>query len=423
MAASSGLALSLTDHRDARIIVELMPMLRGRELIDFCQGEVMIDYRRAISLIRSTVNPVETERVGLLESIGRVVSEEIEAPTELPESPIAQIGGYAIGKTSPPAEIVRRALGEALFPGEPLPEGTDAIVSDVPPEDLADAISDLARWGGDGIIEKGQILRPAETVVHRGCVIGPSEIGFLSDLGIRRVGVYKRPHLSVLTIGDDLLKIDDIKKPYMRYDWAGALLCSSIAQCGGEFTQLGPVSENPEDIEFGVSKGLEEDGLVISTRFGWDRGEALIHILEKQGIDVVFNRVSMYPGGDALLGHIKDRPVLVLPLAVGELLVSTELLLVPFLLRVSGRIRSIRRGVSAILDADLTSPVENGRCAVWGVSIEGEREPYHALPIPQWPGGARYRSSLIYGLCVSEDGSDRQAGDTIEVLPLLTRIL
>ncbi len=391
----------------------------------------MSDLRRVQSLIRASSGPVETERVALLEAVGRVTSEGIVAPTQLPPSSLAIMGGYAVQRVRADILAQNEAAGGdsssfpncrvPIFPGDPLPAHTNAVIPSGTAEEPSIA-DDAPMAQREYIVGAGEIGASGETLFGSGRLLSPTDISLLADLGLRRVGVYKKPTVAVLTIGDEFSKVDDVLGPDKRYDSAGALISGAVVQCGGLPVQLGPVTEGPEDLEYAVRKGLEENGLVIATRRGRGRGDGLTHVLAKQGIEVIFSHVALWPGGEVLFGQMKDHPVLVLPLGAGELLVAAELLLVPLLLRLVGWKRSIRRGVTARLERTLRSP-RNDVCAAWAVTLMGESSPYQACPVPQWPGGALYRSASIYGLCLSEDGSDLAAGCSAEVLPLLSRIL
>jgi len=393
----------------------------------------MIDFRRAQALIRASVEPVDSERIALFEAGRRIISEDICAPIDLPPYPIAIRAGYSMleindntdeqgGDHAPDTDKIH-TVRVPVFPGDPIPnpdiEDSEPIVSSWSQVTDSDTTLELT---GEHIVTAGAVHREGSTVIQGGHLLGPSDIALLADLGIRRVGVHRAPRVAILTIGNDLVKIDDVIPAGCRFDSAGALINDTIVQCSGIPVQLGPIPENFEDMEFAVSKGLEEDALIIAAHQGFGRGAGLLQVLSKHNMEAVFSGVRIWPGGTIVLGHIKEIPVLVLPLAVGELLTAAELMMVPFIRRLSGRKRSIRRGISGVLRADLSSPYRD-KCIVWGVRMSGEFRPYDVTLVDQWPGATRYRTPDLYGLCLSEQGEDLREGDDVEVLPLISRVI
>ena len=113
--------------------------------------KAFLGLEEGMQIIMDTVHPIErTERVALLEAVGRVLAEEVTATMDVPPFPRAAMDGYAVkaedtfgaGNFSPvvldmievihAAEIaskdVRRGTCIQVATGSPMPAGADAVV-------------------------------------------------------------------------------------------------------------------------------------------------------------------------------------------------------------------------------------------------------------------------------------------------------
>ncbi|MGC4114334.1 MAG: hypothetical protein QM765_06900 [Myxococcales bacterium] len=110
----------------------------------------MLTVEQALAEVLSQVPVMPTQKVGLLDALGRVLAEEVASPRDLPPYDVSQMDGYALraadvrqASASSPVKlaIVARSVagkgtdrpigpGEAarVTTGAPLPSGADAVV-------------------------------------------------------------------------------------------------------------------------------------------------------------------------------------------------------------------------------------------------------------------------------------------------------
>lgn len=173
---------------------------------------------------------LEVEEVGVEESVGRVLAEDVVADRDRPACNEAFYDGYAIrsldtvgaskdrpvrlrivGSVDPtgrPGEV-RLGEGEAAFTpcGAPLPEGADSVVR------LEEALVE----GGylivrrevkpsENVVEKGSDFRAGELLLPRGRMVRPQDLGLLMELGRSSVRVYRRVRVGVVPVGTDLVE-------------------------------------------------------------------------------------------------------------------------------------------------------------------------------------------------------------------------
>jgi len=66
----------------------------------------MIPVAEAIQIITAQTRPLETERIAIIDAVGRILAEDVIADTDLPPFDRAQMDGYAVRAadvSNPPA--------------------------------------------------------------------------------------------------------------------------------------------------------------------------------------------------------------------------------------------------------------------------------------------------------------------------------
>ena len=181
----------------------------------------------ARTLILRSVAPLGVERVGLLESLGRVLAEDVVAPWDMPFCNNSAMDGFAV-RAADCCEPVRLKITDyvpagrvpttALEPGcaikimtgAPVPSGCDAVV---PVEETEEASGHVLikepvtprqhiRFTGEDVSGGERILAP-------GTVIKPAEISLLASFGRTLIPVYVRPRVAILSTGDELIEMGE----------------------------------------------------------------------------------------------------------------------------------------------------------------------------------------------------------------------
>lgn len=194
----------------------------------------MISVEDALSKILSHIKPLGSEKVSLLETLGRVIAEDVCAHQDIPPLDNSAMDGYAvryedIQKTSqnhpmrleivedlPAGFISQRRLqtGEAIriMTGAPVPKGADTViqVEDTDKEGRTVLIF-KARPPGANIRRAGEDVKKGDHVIFAGDLIRPAEVGMLASVGRSSVSVYQRPLVAILCTGEELVDVDESK--------------------------------------------------------------------------------------------------------------------------------------------------------------------------------------------------------------------
>lgn len=298
----------------------------------------MISIEEALQRILGLVEVCPVEEKALIDALGQVLDEDITADFDVPPADNTAMDGYAVraadtaGATadSPRAldvigEVaagyqfsgtVNPGMAVRIMTGAPVPSGADAIVpfeeTDEPFE-MAPArsreltavvrVSTEARRGAN-IRRAAEDIRAGETVVRRGTVLRPSEIGVIASLGRSSVRVIRRPRVAVLSTGDELLEPGQPREGTRIYDANASSIAALVKRHGGEPVLLGIARDTVEDLTEHIQKGLAADMLVTSA--GVSRGDydVVKDVLAREG-EIDFWTVAMKPGKPLAFGSFQ----------------------------------------------------------------------------------------------------------------------
>lgn len=275
-----------------------------------------------------------SECVPLRDAPWRVLAADLVAGEDQPQFPAATMDGYAViaNDPSPWREIIGRqtaghvedldvSLGTAVWitTGAPLPPGATAVVP-VEVTELADEHviihQDLVELG-ENIRPVGVDLAKGSLVLKSGAVLGAAEMGLLAGLGIDPVEVVRRPKVSVLSTGNELVEPDQTPGPGQIRDSNRFSLIAALQEAGANVIWSGRGPDNTDALRSSLLERIAGSDVVI-TSGGVSMGDLdLIKPLLSELADVHFRRVFMKPGkpfnfatsGETLVFSLPGNPV------------------------------------------------------------------------------------------------------------------
>ena len=295
-----------------------------------------VQLETAIEMILQYAQPVGTGKIGIRSALGRVLSEDIHAPVNLPPFNRSPLDGYAVrsediagATTDNPVlleirkEITTGNCGNGkvelgknqaaiVMTGTPLPPGADVVIKleDVRRiEQKIEVVSPLPAYSN--YCFAGEDIRQGERVLSRGSVIDPSSVGILAALGISVVPVYRRPRVAIISNGDELVEVDKQLKPGQIFDSNSYTIASCVRQAGARPIMAGTVGDNMELIARKIAEMLKSADMIITTG-GVSVGDfdLVRNALLSQGVKILFHRIAMRPGTPAL-GAVKNGKLII----------------------------------------------------------------------------------------------------------------
>jgi molybdopterin molybdotransferase len=331
----------------------------------------MISVEEAIRRILEQIPILGKERLHILQSMGRVLGEDIFAARNIPPWDNSAMDGYAlrwqdIREASPKKGIELKVLadlpagrifrgevgpGEAIriMTGAPLPRGADTVVQVEDTEKSGDAVRILACPGkGENIRLAGEDLQAGERVLEEGTVLRPAHIGLLASMQRSIVSVYQVPRVAVLSTGDELLEIDEPWQEGKIINSNSYSLASQVLECGALPLQLGIAQDKPEALSAKIQQGLVADILVTSGGVSVGDYDLVKGMLKELG-KINFWKVAMRPGQPLAFGMVFGKPLFGLPGNPVSSMVSFENFVRPSILKMAGHRTLFRPVLKALL--------------------------------------------------------------------------
>jgi molybdopterin molybdotransferase len=191
----------------------------------------MIEISKAIKLVKAQTPILEAEKIALADSVGRILAEPIAADTDLPPFDRSQMDGFAlISSETENAPVSLRIAGESaagrgwhktlrlgeavrIMTGAPVPAGADAVQKvELTSESANGSVTiEQAAKPGLSIVRRGAEIKKGEIVCRPGETVTEPMAAVLAAFGYVRVKAAKRPRVSIIGTGSEIVEID--KKP------------------------------------------------------------------------------------------------------------------------------------------------------------------------------------------------------------------
>ncbi|KAF1751105.1 hypothetical protein GCK72_017659 [Caenorhabditis remanei] len=279
---------------------------------------------------------------------GRVLAEDIEAVEDIPAERKSIVDGFAIIVNKPGTK--RRIVGSstAVTPydaqlqqgecvritnGGVVPDGADTVV---PFEDVLlygemDSIEVITKLDkGENIRERGSEANVGDILLRDGYRLDSISIGLIYKLGISQVEIYKKPRVSLISIGNES------SHQRMNGNFNRSQLLALFKIQGFKSIDAGECADILVEIEKKLNTAAEFSCVIVATG-GY---EQILNLAEKLNLTVAFNKISSNPGKFAFAhGSIKNKPVFlcVLPQKPASAWIGANLFVSPFLRAMEGR--------------------------------------------------------------------------------------
>jgi molybdopterin molybdotransferase len=324
----------------------------------------------AARTILADAAPLSVEQAGLDDLAGRVLAEPVQSPIDIPAWDNSAMDGFAVrsadvtsaGATLRVVESIaagqfparRLQPGECarIFTGAPVPEGADGVIRQEDTTRLGDdhvRIND-PRDAGKNLRRRAEDIARGDRVFETGTVLGPAHVGVLASLARRTVPVYRRPHVSLMGSGDEVVDLDRASEILAGKKIASSnsyTMMSLLRQFGANATDLGIARDDPGDIRERLHQGLASDILLTTAGVSVGDHDYLRPVLEELGMELRFWRIRMRPGAPVGYGVIGGRQWVGLPGNPVSAMVTFELFVRPLLRKLAGHRKLFRRTTPA----------------------------------------------------------------------------
>lgn len=349
----------------------------------------MISVSEALEKLLTEFNPLDSEIVPLSGAAGRVLYESVKSSIDLPQFTNSSMDGFALrardvfsAQKSSPSELqvvedipagkspsIQLEEGQTarIMTGAPLPEGADAVI---PVEDT-DQYDPKTRTAfdlpasihvfrsvnpGDYIRTRGEDVQQGEVVLEANSPLKPQELGILAMLGIPEVPVYRKPKVSILSTGDELVPLGEPLEMGQIHDSNAYTISALIERDYGIPEYLGIVPDDEDSVQNFLETAAAHQVDLILTSAGVSVGvfDYVRTVVERNG-ELSFWRVNMRPGKPVAFGNFQGVPFIGLPGNPVSAFVGYEVFVRPAILKMSGISAVPRYRIKARLEDEISS--------------------------------------------------------------------
>ncbi|MDO9530306.1 MAG: molybdopterin molybdotransferase MoeA [Syntrophales bacterium] len=336
----------------------------------------MITVEEALNRILGSITPLGLEKTDILNSLGRVLGEDIYADMDIPPENNSAMDGYALrwedtkkaSRENPiilnviedipaghtPLKTVNSGETSRIMTGAHIPPGADAVVRMEETEKTGTSVKIFSEAStGQDIRFAGEDVKDGELVIPSGTVIRPAEIGMMASLGRSFINIYQRPVVAILATGDELVDIDEKMSSGTIRSSNSYSIAAQIIDCGAIPLQIGIAKDVREDLIAKFKEARRADIIISSGGVSVGDYDLVKEIMKEVGNRMEFWQVAMRPGKPLAYGTIEDVPVLGLPGNPVSSMISFEQFARPSILKMMGHKKLFRKTVTAILKEEI----------------------------------------------------------------------
>lgn len=326
----------------------------------------------AQQIVLAATQVLGLEKVGLMESLGRVIGEDLIAQRDNPPWNNSAMDGFAVRyddikqehaiakpvvlkvvEDVPAGKVATKSVepGEAIriMTGAPVPKGATVVVKVEDTEHTPDSVTIFKPEPlGSNIRPQGEDVRKGDCIIPKGTRLRPSEVGMLAILAKSFVFVHQRPRVAILSTGDELADLDE------RFDEDKIInsnsygIAAAVQEAGGIPILLGIAKDQPDALKEKISHGLNADILVLSGGVSMGDYDFTKAVFKELGAEMNFWKLAIRPGQPLAFGKIQGKPAFGLPGNPVSSMVTFEQLVRPAMLKMSGHRTYNRPAVQAV---------------------------------------------------------------------------
>lgn len=376
----------------------------------------------ALEILFNVLNPeVKSEIVQTEQALGRVTTEDILSPQDLPDFKRSTVDGYAVlakdthgaGETLPAYLMIKDEvpMGDEpdfslasqecalIHTGGMLPRDADAVVMVEDTQILESGEVEVFRAvaKGENVIEVGEDISAGEIVIPKGTRLRPAEIGGLMALGFTAVSAAIPPVIGILSSGDEIVSPSQKTKPGEVRDINSYTLAALIEDLGGDVVHYGIIADSRDEMLKALEKAQQEcDHLIVTAGSSASTRDLTAEIMNTLGDPgVLVHGISIKPGKPTIFAVSGEKVMIGLPGNPVSALVIAIVLVSPIIEAYLG-IRGSRP--KPVLSAELTV----------NISSQTGREDWIPVRVIKTPEGGFHaepvfgRSNLIFILARSD---------------------
>jgi molybdopterin molybdotransferase len=323
----------------------------------------VVTHQDALEILGKNIKTLTTpEKLKTSEAAGRITAESVFASDDLPLFSRSTMDGYAVRSADTfcasegfPAYlkiigevrmgqrasmVINKGEAVKIHTGGMLVTGADAVVmvENTQPVDASSIEVVRPAAPGENVLRTGDDIKKGELLISVGHQLRPQDIGGLMGLGITEIAVYKKPRISIISTGDEIIPSENQPQPGQVRDINTYTISALTEQAGGIAIPRGIIKDDLDNLKQAARSAFEESEIVVisagssvSTR---DMTSRAIESLGKPGI-LVYG-VAIRPGKPTIIAVCDGKPVFGLPGNPVSTVVTFNLFVRPAIFKTGG---------------------------------------------------------------------------------------
>lgn len=306
---------------------------------DCCATDGLMRLEEALDRLTQSVQPIsETEKVSLEACLGRVLSETIVSPINVPSHDNSAMDGYALRLKDLDNNDTLPLAGQSfaghpfqgklpsghcirIMTGASVPKDTDTVIMQEQTEAIAETINSKSsirflkkpEKEGNNVRRAGEDIAEGQQVLVKGRRLKPQDIGLLASLGIALVPVFRQLTVAVFSTGDELRLPGEQLGEGDIYDSNRFVVKAMLNKMDIQIIDLGRIPDDKDKLRSAFQQADKQADAVI-TSGGVSVGEAdyTKGILDELG-ETGFWKLAIKPGKPFAFGKLPNSYFFGLP--------------------------------------------------------------------------------------------------------------
>jgi molybdopterin molybdotransferase len=290
----------------------------------------MIPISEALQIITRETFALNAETVELSAVCGRSLAEDIFADSDLPPFDRSQMDGFAIkSEDVKKAPVKLKIVGESvagkrwtgtlksgeavrIMTGAALPIGADAVQKVEVTKEFDGFIEIFEpTQPGQFFVEKAREITSGARVFEKGEIISEKMIAALASFGYAKLKVSKRPAISILATGSELVAIDETPNQDEIRDSNSATL-KAFAEKFADIESVKLIKDDLESIKSAI-RHLKSQIIILTGGVSMGDYDFTKPALRELGAEIFFDKVCLKPGKPCVFAKLGNQLIFGLP--------------------------------------------------------------------------------------------------------------
>ena len=298
----------------------------------------LLSLDEAINKIKSNFKKIGNEDIFLKDALGRCLAKPIISEIDNPKYDVSSMDGYAvnykdfaelkdskfkkfkiIGESSagvPFSKKINTYESVRIFTGAKLPKGSNTVIiqENVKIINGGDYIRILEFPKKNQFVrKKGLDFKKNNILFEEGTILKSRHLGAIAMTGQPWLTVSRRPTVSILSTGNEILKVGEQISDHKIPNGNSLMLSSMVQEFGGIARILPIAKDNLQNINEILENALDSDLIVTTGGVSVGKYDLIHKALSKFKNKIEFWKIAIRPGKPLLFSKINNTPLIGLP--------------------------------------------------------------------------------------------------------------